>query len=90
MSHDNMLFRDLDAQSDGVISFAAAGIVEEYVGMDTNASIDNGKHMTVSYIDPLGNHNHEWRSIDEVLLTPVDSYQYQLVKFAIDSALEGG
>ena len=82
-----MLFRDVHAQTDGVITFSAAGIVEEYYGIDESASVDSGKHMTVTFIDPTGGVCHEWRSVYDVIVTEVSESEYEVVERAINEVI---
>ena len=64
-------FIDRDKQSnlhDGVEYFAVGLVDEEYP--DT----PSGKELAVTFIDPWGEVNHEWRSRSEVTLSDIDEY----------------
>ena len=80
-------FIDRDKQSnlhDGVEYFAVGLVDEEYP--DT----PSGKELAVTFIDPWGEVNHEWRSRGEVILSDIDEYDAMLLQMGYDRLSKQG
>jgi hypothetical protein len=69
---------------DGVEYFAVGLVDKEYP--DT----PSGKELAVTFIDPWGEVNHEWRSRSEVILSDISEYDAMLLQMGYDRLSKQG
>jgi len=82
-------FRDKDSEAnsnfnDG-LAYCAAGLVESFHCSPDGKPSPSGKDLAVKYIDPWGNPNYCWRSLDEVHLSEASASNYESLKECVES-----
>ncbi len=79
-------FIDKDAASnlkDGLEFYAAGLVVSDYLNPDGTGN-QSGKDYAVEFIDPWGNYSHEWRSVDEVIVSEINEVDFEFLKICYE------
>ena len=64
------------------LEFYAAGIIEsDYT--KNGAGSSSGKDYAVAFINPWGEVERQWRSVDEIRIIKADESDFELLKIAI-------
>ncbi len=79
-------FIDKDAASNlinGLEFYAAGLVVADYLKPDGTGS-QSGKDYAVEFIDPWGDYIHEWRSVDEVIVSEINEVDFEFLKICYE------
>lgn len=80
----NRFFIDKDCETNltNGLPYYASGIIESDYTEDGKGR-PSGKDFTVIFIDPWGNIQREWRSVDSIRIIEADEYDFNLLKDSI-------
>ena len=80
MAYRKFIDKDPAGNLQNGLEFYAAGlVVSDY--LDSNGTGNaSGKDYAVEFINPWGNYCHEWRSVDEIVISEIAKVDYEYLK----------
>jgi hypothetical protein len=67
----------------GLEYYAAGLVVADHRNPDESGS-HSGKDYAVEFIDPWGNYQHEWRAVDEVIVSEIEQADFEYLKLCYE------